>query len=141
SCYVLLNKPIALNDARSPEFDRDMALWMGSAYPQTSSISVRGNGIAYPYHLGGKFLVSATAIYPLQPTSYPRLQPAKPVKITPITPLYPVSTALEPVKRNGHSPDSEQTKSKQAKAAASTRQKKTSTSTRRVARKNTKMAK
>src|SRR5258708_3870803 len=75
-CMVRFNTTIQLNDRRFNEFSRDMALWVGSNFPFASSITVRGNGCAYPYHLGGKFLVQATAISPLQPSSYPRLQPA-----------------------------------------------------------------
>lgn len=136
-CTVQLNAPIQLNDPRFNEFSRSLALWTGTNFPFVSSISsVRGNGIALPYHLGGRFLVQATALYPLQPGSYPRLQPAKSVKVTP---LYPVSSAIEPIKSDGHTP-LEQTKSKQTKAVTSTRQKKTQP-TRRVSRKNTKQAK
>ncbi len=137
-CIVLFNTPIQLNDPRFNEFSRDLALWVGSNFPFASSITVRGNGCAYPYHLGSKFLVQATAIYPLQPSSYPRLQQsAKTVKITP---LYPLSTAVEPVNSNGAGRAKEQKLvAKQTKAVTPARQKKAQ-STRRVARKNTKQA-
>jgi len=97
-CVVAYNTPLPLSDPRFNEFSRDMALWTTANYPFASSITVRGNGIALPAHLGGKFLVQATALYPLQPASYPRLQPAKTVKVTP---LYPVTTAIEPAASNG----------------------------------------
>ena len=101
---------------------------------------MRGNGIALPYHLGGKFLVQATAIYPLQPSSYPRLQPAKSVKITPLYPVHP-ATALEQVNsNNGAGSAKEQKKElKQTKAVTTSRQKKPAR--RVVVRKNTKQAK
>jgi hypothetical protein len=135
SCMVLFNTPIKLNDPRFNEFSRDMALWMEKNFPFASSITVRGNGIALPYHLGGRFLVSASCIYPLQPSFYPRLQqPAKSVKVTQ---LFPLSTALEPVQGNGrvHTEGSNETDTK--KPASSSRKSKTR---RVIVRKNTKKA-
>ena len=64
-CVVVYNTPIPLSDPRFNEFSRSLALWTGSNFPFAQSVTVRGNGCAYPYHLGGKFLVQATAIYPL----------------------------------------------------------------------------
>src|SRR6266567_890878 len=118
-CVVLLNTPIPLSDPRFNEFSRDMALWVGSNFPFASSISVRGNGCAYPYHLGGRFLVQASCIYPLQSASlFPRLQPAKPVKVTP---LYPVSTAIELAANNGRVRTSEAHETDTKKPASSSR--------------------
>jgi len=135
SCMVLFNTPIQLNDPRCNEFSRDMALWVGANFHNvTSTTTVRGNGIALPYHLGGRFLVSASCIYPLSPSSYPRLQPAKSVKVTQ---LFPLSTALEPVQGNGrvHTDASNETDTKKP---ASSRKSKTR---RVVVRKSNKQAK
>ncbi len=135
SCMVLFNTPIQLNDPRFNEFSRDMALWTQANFPFASSLTVRGNGTAYPHHLGSRFLVQASCIYPLQPGSYPRLQPAKSVKITPLYPVHP-ATSLEPLHSNGAGTAQEQKREvKQTKAVTPARQKKAAR--RVVVRKNT----
>jgi len=99
-CFVLLSKPMERKDARSPEFDSAMELWLGSTFNFAKCISVNANGISLAGHLGSKMLVSATSIFPLTPGSFPRLkQSAKTV----ITPLYPLNstTAIEPAANNG----------------------------------------
>lgn len=137
-CMVLYNVPIELRDPRFSACVRDNSLYVSSHYPFASSITVRGNGCSYPHQLGGRFLVQASCLYPLQPAIFPKLQGVRNVKVTP---LYPVSTALESSKNNGIVPIDEKQKAKPTKAVATTRQKKTAASTRRVARKNTKQAK
>ncbi len=137
SCILLFNTPIQLNDPRFNEFSRDMALWVGSNFPFASSLTVRGNGCAYPYHLGGRFLVQASCIYPLQPGSYPRLQPAKSVKITPLYPVHP-TTAIEPVQGNGRVTSGGSNETDTKKPASSSRKSKTR---RVVVRKSNKQAK
>jgi len=132
ACMVLFNTPIQLNDPRFNEFSRDMALWVGSNFPNASSLTVRGNGCSYPHHLGGRFLVQASCIYPVQPASFPRLQHAKSVKVTP---LYPLTTTIEPATNNGRVQTSVSNKADTKKPASS---RKAKAPTRRVAvRKNT----
>jgi hypothetical protein len=134
-CYVIYNVPIELRDPRFSSCVRDNNLYVSSHYPFASSITVRGNGMSYPHQLGGRFMVSAGCLYPLQPASFPMLQG---VRNTKVTQLFPVSTALEPAKENGNMPVDEKQKAKPTKAVTTTRQKKVAGSTRRVVRKSTK---
>jgi len=98
---------------------------------------MRGNGTPYPHQLGGRFLVQASCLYPLQPASFAQLQGGKKIHVTP---LYPVTTQLETGNGNGHVPIQEQQQvEKPTKAVATTRLKKAAP-TRRVVRKNAKQA-
>jgi len=135
---ILTSVPIALNDPRHAECVQDNARYVRQHYTNATSLTVRGNGCAYPHHIGGRFLVQASCLYPLAPASLLRLQEGKKVHVTP---LYPV-TALEGVSGNGNVPVQEQKRNTKApKAATPTRQTKPTASSRRVGRKNTKMAK
>ncbi len=131
-CFVVVNVPIQLSDRRFNEFARDINLWAGANFPFATCITVRGNGCALPYHLGGRYKVQATCFYPVQPASFPRMQGAKTVKITP---LYPVTTALEPVSSNSPVPTSEK------KAVNATPRSKKAAPARRVGRKNSQVKK
>ena len=65
--------------------------------------------------------MSAACLYPVSPSSLPRMKPVQTVKVTP---LYPPSTALEPVGNNGHVPTLEQKKeSNSTKAVAPAKKK------------------
>lgn len=89
---ILYNVPIALNDPRFAHCVRDNALFVGTQYPNATSLTIRGNGCAYPYHLGGRFLVGITALYPLQAATFPRV-----LKNIKITSLYPEKDIIETV--------------------------------------------
>ncbi len=137
-CMVLYNIPIELRDPRFSACVRDNSLYVSSHYPFASSITVRGNGCSYPHQLGGRFLVQASCLYPLQPAIFPKLQGVRNVKVTP---LYPTSTQVETVNGNGNVPTQKQTRKPKATKVSPTRQKQATGSTRRVVRRNTKQAK
>ncbi len=83
--------------------------------------------------------MQASCLYPLAPASLFRLQEGKQVTVTP---LYPATATLEPTSGNGHVPTPERkAETETTKAVTTTGQKKAATSSRRVARKNTKIAK
>ncbi len=137
---VLVNIPVPLNDVKFAPIARENSLYINSHYPLVQSIAtVRGNGIPYPTHLNGRFLVSACALHPLELSSLQSLQSGRKTKRvafddTNVTPLYPMTAILEPSSKNGngHVPVDEQKVTK-AKKPATTRRKKTS-ATGRVAR-------
>ncbi len=135
-CVILNSEPIRLDDERFALSVRDNALFVGKHYPYATSITVRGNGTPYPNHLGSRFLVQSSCLYPFQPTSLQQMYEGR----TKVTPLYPVTTTLDPTGTNGHIPTQEQTgKTETTKAVATTRQKKVAPA-RRISRKNTKQA-
>src|SRR5207245_11142710 len=119
---ILTSVPIALNDPRHAECVQDNARYVRQHYPNATSLTVRGNGCAYPHHIGGRFLVQASCLYPLAPASLVQFQEGQHMQATR---LYPVTTTLGPTSGNRHVP------APQMKAA----------SVRRVGRKNTMTAK
>jgi len=138
-CTILNCVPITLNDSRHAECVRDNALYVASHYPSATSLTVRGNGCAYPHHNGGRFLVQAACLYPLAPVSLLQMHEGKQVKVTP---LYPVTTTRETTSGNGHVPEQENNVGPDiTKAVTTTGQKKSAAPSRRVGRKDTKMAK
>ena len=133
---VLTTVPIALNDDRFAACASDNAHYVGVHYTSAISITVRGNGCPYPYHMGSKYLVSAACLYPLSPVNFPKLQSSKSVRVTP---MYPITT-LEPTTGNGHGVANEQPiEAKTATGAPTTRQKKAAPA-RGGGRKNTRTA-
>ncbi len=130
---VLTTVPIALNDDRFAACAHDTALYVRQQYPSATSITVRGNGCPYPHQRGSKYLVSATCLYPLQPTNFPNLQSSSSVHVTPLYPAAP----LEGANGNGHQPVYEQPiDTKPTTGTPTTRQKNAAASARRSGRKN-----
>lgn len=99
ACTLLCSEPIALNDSRFSACVQDNALYIGTHYPFASALTVRGNGCPYPHHIGGKYLITATCLFPLQPATFPRLNSGTQVQETSV---YPVPLTIEPTKGNGH---------------------------------------
>src|SRR5207249_2926025 len=64
-CVILLSEPIRLDDERFSVCAADNELHVSSHYLHAICSTVRGNGTAYPHHIGSRFLVQASCLYPL----------------------------------------------------------------------------
>jgi hypothetical protein len=118
---IFSSVPIRLDDERFAACVRDDSLYVEKHYPFATSITVRGNGCAYPHHLGSRFLVTAACLYPLAPVTLQRMYEGKQVKVTP---LFPVTTTLEVPSSNGHVSTTDHTNKTKATKVSTTRQKK-----------------
>ncbi len=138
ACATLLSSPFRLDDERFSVCVRDNSLYVSSHYPYANCATARGNGTAYPHHIGGKFLVQASCLYPVQSATLLNLRGEKgSVKVTP---LYPLTSVTESVGSNGAASAKDQgSVVRKTKAASTPRQKRTAP--RGAARKNTKQAK
>ena len=132
---IVVNVPIRLDDDRFAVCCRENALYVSTNYPNTLCLTVRGNGCAYPHHLGSRFLVQVSCLTPVQNiTSLFRAHTEPSVKVTQ---LRPGTLAPDPSSTNSHVP----ARSHQgAKRAVAPSRQKNAAPTRRVGRKNTKMA-
>jgi hypothetical protein len=134
---ILACVPIALNDPRHAASVLDNALYVASRYPNALSLTVRGNGCAYPHHISGHFMAQASCLYPLAPASLLPLQETKQVTVTPLNPLTP---AHEGTSENGNVPIPERkAQTKPTKSVTTTRQKQAAPA-RRAGRKNNEVA-
>lgn len=137
---ILCSVPYELNNPLFNECVRDNSLYVSRNY-SASCVSVRGNGVVLPYQMS-RFRVSASCLSSLEPQSLQVLQEVRntkrlPLNDTKVTPLFPVIAALEPSSSNEYAPVEDKKVVKAKKASTTTRQKKTSASVKRVARKNT----
>ncbi len=97
SCVVVCTAPYALNDPRFEECVKSNKLYVGTHYPYATCLTVSGNGCAYPYHLGSKYVVTVSLLYPLAPSFLPQLQAGKQVQGMS---EFPEASPIEPT--NGH---------------------------------------
>ncbi len=136
---VLVKVPIELSDSRFETCVQENALYTSQHYPNSTCITVRGNGIAPLHYIGSRFLVTASCLTPIpNPASLLRVPIDTSVKVTQ---LHPFPATPEPSSTNSHVSALPKPVAKASKAVTTTRQKKASGSTRHVVRKNTKQAK
>src|SRR6266568_1117371 len=95
---VVVTVPWELNDNRYPRFVRDTRLFVAQNFPNATSITVCGNGSAYPRQVGSQFRVQASVLYPHH-LALPAVQ-EKQIGETNVAPLF----KFEPdsIASNGH---------------------------------------
>lgn len=130
---IVVDIPVRLDDPRHEPIARELSLYASTRYGINLCLVVRGNGCAYPHHVGSRFLVQASSLTPLPAASIFHAPVEQNVKVTQ---LRPVPTP-DPVATTSLVPSLPKNVAK----APTARQKKTVPSRRVVVRKNTRQAK